>query len=108
MLAFKRSAEFVDFFSTDGDIASLPESRDDSHEKPLQSRSVAAVDQGRNTSSQSPNHADAIDEQVDRIPVRLPGGRRAWLLIPSPFFTADKDRLKAQIDLLLAEDEDMS
>lgn len=42
----------------------------------------------------------------DRIPVRLPGARRAWLIIPSPFFEADKQRLKAQIDLLLtAEDE---
>jgi hypothetical protein len=43
--------------------------------------------------------------QADRIPVRLPGGRRAWLIIPSPFFSSDKVRLKAQIDLLLADDE---
>lgn len=41
----------------------------------------------------------------DRIPVRLSGGRRAWLLIPREFYVADKQRLKAQIDLLLAEDE---
>lgn len=40
----------------------------------------------------------------DRIPVRLPGGRRAFLLIPSVFYEADKQRLKAQIDLLLTED----
>src|SRR5208283_960130 len=38
----------------------------------------------------------------DRIPVRLPGGRRAWIEVPTPFFSADKERLKAQIDLLLA------
>lgn len=42
----------------------------------------------------------------DRIPVRLPGGRRAWLIIPVPFFEADKTRLKAQIDLLLTSDEE--
>lgn len=49
---------------------------------------------------------DSIVEGHDRIPVRLPGGRRAWLLIPPLFREADKQRLKAQIDLLLTEDED--
>jgi hypothetical protein len=43
----------------------------------------------------------------DRIPVRLAGGRRAWLLIPHEFREADKTRLKAQIDLLLTEDEEL-
>lgn len=47
-----------------------------------------------------------IDEMADKIPVRLPGGRKAWLLIPSPFFASDKVRLKAQIDLLLTQDEE--
>ncbi len=42
----------------------------------------------------------------DRIPVRLSGGRRAWLLIPPLFREADKQRLKGQIDPLLTEDED--
>jgi len=42
---------------------------------------------------------------LDRIPVRLSGSRRAWIEIPLPFFEADKDRLKAQIDLLLTDDE---
>jgi hypothetical protein len=43
---------------------------------------------------------------TDRIPVRLGGGRRAWLEIPVPFYEADKKRLKSQIDLLLTEDEE--
>jgi hypothetical protein len=42
---------------------------------------------------------------VDRIPVRLSGGRRAYLEIPVPFFEADKQRLKNQIDLLLTEEK---
>ncbi|WP_422952879.1 hypothetical protein [Undibacterium sp. TC4M20W] len=51
------------------------------------------------------NFVAGLEEQdIDRIPVRLPGGRRAWLLIPIPFYEADKQRLKAQIDLLLTED----
>jgi len=45
-------------------------------------------------------------QAADRIPVRLPGGRRAFLEIPSPFFEADKERLKNQIDLLLTEDDE--
>lgn len=43
---------------------------------------------------------------VDRIPVRLSGGRRAYIEIPTPFFSIDKQRLKNQIDLLLTEDEE--
>jgi hypothetical protein len=49
---------------------------------------------------------DFPDDGSDRIPVRLSGGRRAWLIIPTPFFESDKSRLKAQIDLLLSEDLD--
>jgi hypothetical protein len=37
--------------------------------------------------------------------VRLDQSRRAWLEIPTPFYEADKKRLKAQIDLLLTDDE---
>jgi hypothetical protein len=48
----------------------------------------------------------APNENADRIPIRLPGNRRAWLVIPTPFFEADKARLKAQIDLLLTQDEE--
>lgn len=42
---------------------------------------------------------------LDRIPVRLGGGRKAWLEIPIPFFDSDKARLKAQIDLLITDDD---
>ena len=42
----------------------------------------------------------------DRIPVRLRGGRRAWIEIPTPFYSADKQRLISQIQLLLADDEE--
>jgi hypothetical protein len=46
------------------------------------------------------------DSGIDRIPIRLAGGRRAWIEIPSPFFSADRERLKKHIDLLLTDDED--
>jgi hypothetical protein len=56
----------------------------------------------------SPNDNDNDNDNADRIPIRLPGNRRAWLVIPTPFFEADKARLKAQIDLLLTQDEEDS
>lgn len=46
------------------------------------------------------------DEGSDRIPVRLAGGRRAWLVIPSPFYAADKRRLISQIELLITDDDE--
>lgn len=53
-----------------------------------------------------PAMVDEVSASYDRIPVRLTAGRKAWLEIPSPLYAADKARLKAQIDLLLAEDEE--
>jgi hypothetical protein len=50
--------------------------------------------------------SNADDAEYDRIPVRLSGGRRAFILVPATFYERDKERLKAQIDLLLSEDED--
>ena len=41
---------------------------------------------------------------ADQIPVRLSNGRKAWLIVPSPFYEHDKVRLKAQIDLLLTDE----
>lgn len=68
------------------------------------------------TPLRQPTDVDALADQSaivvnstgdhDRIPVRLPGNRRAWLVIPTPFFSADKKRIKAQIDLLLTEDDE--
>lgn len=46
------------------------------------------------------------ESDSDRIPVRLTGGRRAWIVIPAVFYARDKERLKAQIDLLLTQDDE--
>lgn len=54
----------------------------------------------------APTSEIAADERSDRIPVRLPRGRRAWLVIPSPFYEADKRRLISQIELLLTDDDE--
>ncbi|PLP98897.1 hypothetical protein CYJ10_19100 [Cupriavidus pauculus] len=43
---------------------------------------------------------------VIRVPIRLPKGRCAWLELPIPFYESDKARLKAMIDMQLADDAD--
>lgn len=42
---------------------------------------------------------------VDRIPIRLSGGRKAWLEIPTPFYEGDKSVIKNQIDLIITDEE---
>lgn len=95
---FKQSVDFADYFgrrpvSNDGDlplttpVSVQPRAQDTEKEKTDEVRGATTGDN-------------------DRIPVRLSGGRRAWLEIPTPFFSADKKRLKAQIDLLLTEDDE--
>lgn len=112
MSAFKRSVDFAGYFSNqrrsvEGEAVPISGSEDGVLSAPAPAPAPAPA------SAPSPVHAvqlprdlPDVDESTDRIPVRLPGGRRAWLLIPSPFFEGDKARLKAQIDLLLTQDEE--
>ncbi|HVI53632.1 MAG TPA: hypothetical protein VM621_01115 [Luteibacter sp.] len=109
LTAFKRSVEFAGYFDHERErdaamaqmnqLAGWPESNAAAQFQP--------VTGGRGDDLAAPTRdADTPSaEENDRIPVRLPGGRRAWLIIPSPFYEADKSRLKAQIDLLLTEED---
>lgn len=45
------------------------------------------------------------DQDLDRIEVRLRGGRKAYLLIPGALTAEDKKRLKGHIDLILDDEE---
>lgn len=103
---FKKSVEFTGYFDrklksadaqTDPGPAPAPQEVRD------QRIQLPNVDESDVSASRS-----AEPTGYDRIPVRLPGGRRAWLEIPSPFYSSDKNRLKSQIDLLLADDDDVS
>ena len=48
----------------------------------------------------------ALAEGMDRILVRLGKGRKAWIEVPNPFYLADKQILKSQIDLIFTDDEE--
>ncbi len=114
----RRSAEFAQFYEPDpvspavivtpnNDVS---EPRDGESPVPSPPPSIAVPDAQLRSSPSRPlwaNEGGADDDSGhDRIPVRLTGGRKAWLLIPQVFRKADKQRLKAQIDLLLTEDEE--
>ncbi|HWB83509.1 MAG TPA: hypothetical protein VG675_05185 [Bryobacteraceae bacterium] len=94
---FRKSAEFARYYQE----LPVAEEEEDASVPPAQTamRSAGA------TPSLKPPPPPASPSDIDRIPVRLSGNRRAWIEIPLPFFEADKDRLKAQIDLFLTDDE---
>ena len=98
LAVFKKSVEFAHYFESKPKALHVEES-------------VAPDDELDNLSPPAPDRSRAPvhePEGSDRIPVRLAGGRRAWLEIPTPFYEADKGRLIAQIGLLLTEDEESS
>lgn len=102
LLSFKRSVDFVGYFDR-SDRAPVLATEVQSKQSDLQELTTAvptAVFANRDT--------PALLEGEDRIPIRLPGGRRAWLVIPTPFYEADKDRIKAHIDLLLTQEDEGS
>lgn len=91
----KKSVEFARYFESRQKAPDVEElaSPDDEMGSP----STSVPDQ-----SFAPMHDSS---KSDRIPVRLMGGRRAWLEIPVPFYEADKARLIAQIGLILTDDD---
>jgi hypothetical protein len=99
--AFRRSVEFAHYFDRDPPERTL-------NAPVFEVAPTAPPLEGSSPGPKQfpPPHLSHLDESTDSIPVRLPGGRRAWLLVPTPFFEGDKARLKAQIDLLLTQEED--
>ncbi len=106
--AFKQSVEFANYYGAasvnedSNDPQHFPEPDETSDDRPLP-QSLNKERQQIVTKTAAPHDQES---DLEKIPVRLSGGRKAWLLIPGTFYKADKDRLKAQIDLLLAEDEE--
>ena len=122
LLVFQRSIEFAGYFSSndsdepvdDQDEKAPPSSslQSEAEEEPSEQRASPRPNGNPEGASKGPgvleppNLPPGIPCPGDAIPVRLPRGRRAWLVIPEKFFEADKARLKAQIDLLLTEEDD--
>lgn len=112
IVVLRRSVDFVGYFAhQDEEVAPQAVSTDDESLAPATPphapASESVIKHPQVASGGGTEHVDPpIDVATDKIPIRLPGGRRAWLYVPSPFYSADKQRIKAQVDLLLADDED--
>lgn len=112
---FRKSVDFAGFFSTpqaisDEGVLSSDAQQGAANElhgtSALQPQSLEQSTVTARSPSIGGNPIPVTMGEGDQIPVRLHGGRRAWLVIPAPFYEADKVRLKAQIDLLLTQDEE--
>jgi hypothetical protein len=104
LAAFMRSVQYADYFGSKNEPRAERASSTDGEEFRSGDRSENEVP---GSSAQThPASLSPEENEFDRIPVRLSGGRRAWLIIPAPFYQADKVRLKAQIDLILTQDEE--
>jgi len=106
--AFRKSADFSRYYDQDT-IAPNEEGFDESEDNasPPKTATGAAPQAQGIVQPPQPEQGNASQlGEVDRIPVRLSGGRKTWLEIPSPFYSSDKKRIKAQIDLLLTDDEE--
>lgn len=105
LAAFRRSVEFAGYF--DRPVVQSGSMDEDSElASNIEMESVLPTQSVHRSNTVTGTKLEIEDDSLDRIPVRLTGGRRAWLIIPTPFLSIDKKRLKAQIDLLLAEDEE--
>jgi len=112
LAAFRKSVDVTHYFDSISSKAEIEESGDDIFEAQgeiIKERDSEISDRGGAVGVvvAKPDD-DKSPTGMDRIPVRLAGGRRAWLEIPVPFYEADKKRLVAQIELILTDDEDVS
>jgi len=105
---FKKSVDWAEYFAQKNaadDDTQVDRRLDEDDEGASQSMSsISPTSKSKQRDIQGPRDIEG-EGAFDRIPVRLAGGRKAWIEIPSPFFLEDKLRLKAQIDLILTDDE---
>lgn len=112
LTVFRKSVEFAGYF--DGASNSTSEDILIEGDGEILNPQVESVERQKVEASATENifgqqvQAPSESVNIDKIPVRLSGGRRAWLHIPMPFYEADKSRLKAQIDLLMTEEDENS
>lgn len=97
---FKHSVEFVRYYEQ----ANLTEKQEEDGESEEDKQSEPIPDKLKQPAIV--NVMQNVD--VDRMPIRLEGGRKAFLEIPTPFYEADKKRLIDQINLILTDKDEIS
>jgi hypothetical protein len=98
--AFIQSVSFARYFETSTDI-------------PVEGSPFLTTKEVHASADESSQKAPVITQglssasigELDQIPIRLSGSRKAWLSIPTPFYESDKERIKAQVDVLFADSD---
>jgi hypothetical protein len=103
--AFLQSVSFAEYFKVDPENITrdqLSKSIDIEDDIQLEEPKEQSLERMSSTRPQLlANHS----MEMDQIPIRLSGGRKAWLNIPTPFYESDKLRIKAYVDVLFADEE---
>lgn len=96
------AAAFVENFVKSVDFAGFYGYRDEQTETQTSTdESSESISHGPTSPGGAPSRPQA--EGVDRIPIRLAGGRRAWLEVPTPFYESDKQVIVNQVQLIVAD-----
>jgi hypothetical protein len=100
VLNFKHSVEFVRYYEQ------VPMNDIQKVEGDSEEDKVNEFIPSQQKQSATNNIVQSAD--VDRMPIRLEGGRKAFLEIPTPFYEVDKKRLIDQINLILTDKDEIS
>jgi hypothetical protein len=105
--AFLQSVSFAKFYEArlDDQVDESPESAPPS-EDAISSEAIDQKTIAQKISDAQRRLNPVSDGTLDQIPIRLSGGRKAWLAIPTPFYESDKARIKAQIEVLFADKDE--
>jgi hypothetical protein len=102
---FRASVEYVKGISNEAHYIEAP-----SNKPPAGTSDELHKQKAPDYNNQQPFFSDPSlireNNTVDRIPIRLPKARKAWIEIPTPFYSADKEIIKRAIDAIIADDED--
>lgn len=106
VIIFKKSIEFAKYFEEQASAVRDHDAPKSESEVRENQPTLANIGQSRPVEAISAIVGISGQDGYDRIPVRLAGGRRAWLEIPTLFYEADKKQLIAQIELILTENDE--
>jgi hypothetical protein len=103
---FKKSLDFSNYFAGEVVEEGFSGFKDEVHDEPA--ATLGQHSQGDAVSGKEGHAVGGANSSPHghRLPVKLSGGRTAWIEFPDPFYSADRVRLKGYIDLHLADDEE--
>lgn len=109
---FRESMKFVDIIAAN--LAGQNEESEEELEEEQAKGDSGGQEEGfkidavseRNSSTSKPSSSLPPISGTVRYPIRLAGGRMAYIDVPDPFFEKDKDKLKAQLQIIGTVDED--